>query len=96
MAFTSVNDLTAHLAHGWKLRTAVKSWSSRIEAARWRGSSPSAASRPKTSGRIRRIAAGVLRALWRRLSSDFWNMPRPRVPGNETAEAVLTERAEGW
>jgi prevent-host-death family protein len=45
--------------------------------------------------RLERLAAqGLIRLGTRRLPKDFWDMPRPKVPGSAAVEAVLKDRQE--
>ena len=96
MAVTSVSDLKAHLS-AWL--EAVERGEEVVVTDRGRPVAMLAPVRGlegEDERTVRLIAAGVLRPARRPLSQDFWDMPRPRVPGNALVEAILAERAEGW
>ncbi len=95
MAVTSVSDLKAHLS-AWL--EAVQRGEEVVVTDRGR---PVATLTPirglegEDERTVRLIAAGVLRPVREALPPEFWDLPRPRVPGNAAVEAILAERAEG-
>jgi prevent-host-death family protein len=96
MPVASVSDLKAHLS-AWLEKVAsgdeVVITDRGTPVAKLIPVPPAEAVAERTQALIR---AGVLRGGAGKLSADFWDLPRPTLPGNLAVEAVRRERAESW